>query len=836
MRSSLEEGRFEDYLLLLTPSLRVKEEGVVESYLGDLGFETISLFPTQGRKVIANEASVFYQVLYENKFSTLIEVWRLSLINTEDGWKINDKKVTGTVSNFYKIQIPSERVQRAQSVRIQHVDIELNFKDALVFYDNLPDFESALLIIGQGDVRFSPSVEAERHQLELVYGQTFLRDEIRYVYLRFSNSYFLNNIVIVPHPAGGVPVTELEKKEASLYFARHYSRSFTSENSLTGQTLSSLPQGDETVMGFDGKKIGLFTYIFSSFAEEEINFYQWQGERMMNLYSPAMASEEKKMFFAKSAQYDLKHYQIDIDFDPKTQYFSGRARIDLESERGGLSFVKFKLHPALEILRISDAEDNSLFFSRDKIRSNLYVYFLEPIELNERRRIDVFYRGYLPPPDAFSDVISGAQADRTFVLIPPPEFETFLYSRSAYWYPAPEQEDYFTADIKIILPQGVSVLANGRFIETSRLAAKENVGDMERAGREASFFKVDRPVKYLTFFVGNFRLVKENMEGIPIRYYRTRDSRIPTFDPVAESKRILSFYESRFGEYPYEKLSIAQRPWKTSGGHSPASFIILNELPRFPGIGRFIEKGNPVNLTLYQEYYLAHEIAHQWWGQGVAWDTYRDIWLSEGLAQFAAVLYIEEFHGQKALHKVLRRFAGGIKKFSRWGSISLGSRISFFNFEAFQTIVYNKSALALFMLRDILGSPTFFRGLEEFYNKNQFNSARSADFFRIMSKAAGRDLGPFFDTWFKSYRLPEVDVISSAVEADDGFALSLRVNQTAHASIFPLDVEWEENGVRKQHRITVDKASQTFVIPTDEKPRRIKIDPKRIFPGRLHKK
>lgn len=103
-------------------------------------------------------------------------------------------------------------------------------------------------------------------------------------------------------------------------------------------------------------------------------------------------------------------------------------------------------------------------------------------------------------------------------------------------------------------------------------------------------------------------------------------------------------------------------------------------------------------------------------------------------------------------------------------------------------------------------------------------------------QAAGRDLGPFFDTWFKSYRLPEVEIVSSSVESGETFALSLQVNRTAFASIFPLDVQWVENGVRKQQRIIVDKASQTIVIPTDGKPRRIKIDPGRTFPGRLHEK
>ncbi|MCG2815527.1 MAG: hypothetical protein L6425_06310 [Candidatus Aminicenantes bacterium] len=104
MAFALESGRFADYLVLLTPSLREKEEGVVESYLDDLGFETISVFQTHGRKVFENKTSVYCQVLYENEYSTLIEVWHLTLIKTDGGWKIDDKQVTGTVRNLYKIR------------------------------------------------------------------------------------------------------------------------------------------------------------------------------------------------------------------------------------------------------------------------------------------------------------------------------------------------------------------------------------------------------------------------------------------------------------------------------------------------------------------------------------------------------------------------------------------------------------------------------------------------------------------------------------------------------------------------------------------------------------
>ena len=101
---------------------------------------------------------------------------------------------------------------------------------------------------------------------------------------------------------------------------------------------------------------------------------------------------------------------------------------------------------------------------------------------------------------------------------------------------------------------------------------------------------------------------------------------------------ILDFYGRAFGPFPYEKLGIVLRPWPLPGGHSPASFIVINEAPGSADADFPTPVDTPVDLSNWDEYFLAHEIAHQWWGQGVSFETYKDQWLSEGLAQFAVRL------------------------------------------------------------------------------------------------------------------------------------------------------------------------------------------------------
>jgi hypothetical protein len=115
--------------------------------------------------------------------------------------------------------------------------------------------------------------------------------------------------------------------------------------------------------------------------------------------------------------------------------------------------------------------------------------------------------------------------------------------------------------------------------------------------------------------------------------------------------------------------------------------VILNELPRTAD-GRLVPNpDSPVELFRYREYTIAHEIAHQWWGQAVTWDRYRDQWLSEGLAQFAAARYIRERQGERAYLAILKR--SPTRAILDFGPTTLGSRISYLDFTAYQAVVYN---------------------------------------------------------------------------------------------------------------------------------------------------
>ena len=836
IQDSLRKGDIPRYLQKFSPEIRKKEEDRI-SYLFDrFQMENITFYGAQKATKIGEEPGIYLRALYENFHSVMIETWRLLLQKTEDQWLIKEKEIIGEVKMLYKVQVPSERMERVESIEIDQVDIKLIFKDAILFYDNIPELETALIIIGDGDLRFHPSDPKERHQLELLYDKKFLEDSLDYAYLRCSNYFFGKNIKINPRTDDKkFLVSSAEKNKAHAIFREHYPRSFTIENSLTGALLSFLPQGEETVFEFEGDKIGKFSYIYSPFAEEEVNLYQWKDDKIISLYSPEKSEGTRRLFFSFGQMFKVERYQIDIAFDPKEVYLSGKAKIEILPQVESLDGVKFKLNPDLEILRIFDEEKRELFYTQDRLRKIIYVYFFQPPPMGRFSSIEIFYRGKLIPPKQTADVVAGPQISETAVYTPP-RFDSFLYSQSAYWYPAPADNDYFQARLKIIVPPDYTCIAVGNMIEKSRLNGIEKVEEIENMGNSVYVFETEYPIKYISFLVGKFSKVREDSSGLPLKFYRSSTNlRISQRQFLEEAKDVIRFYERLFGPFPYEKLDIVHRVWSTSGGHSPASFIVINEMPQIPGRkDHILNKKSPVDFSRWKGYFLAHEIAHQWWGQGVTWRSYHDQWLSEGLAQFSSILYLKEKYGEKVLDSIIRKLSHWTEEKTEWGAITMGSRLSYFDFEAFQSIIYNKASLTLFMLKDIVGEEVFFQGLREFFAHHKYGAASTNDFIKTFNRASGTNLESFFQGWFETHILPEVKISHTVLRQGEGYLLRVSLSQRGHLFVFPLLVEWSQNGRVVTRKLLVDEKEELFEFELGERPRKIKINDNRAVPGEFN--
>jgi aminopeptidase N len=246
---------------------------------------------------------------------------------------------------------------------------------------------------------------------------------------------------------------------------------------------------------------------------------------------------------------------------------------------------------------------------------------------------------------------------------------------------------------------------------------------------------------------------------------------------------VLKFYASLMNDVPYDAFTLALTESDVPGGHSPAYFALLNQpLPTSP----FTWNNDPVAFQNYPSFFIAHEIAHQWWGQAVGWKNYHEQWISEGFAQYFAALYAERERGPEQLTSVLRQMRKWAVDLSPQGPVYLGYRLGHLRGEGrtFRALVYNKGAMVLHMLRRLMGDQAFFSGLRDFYATWRFDKAGTDDFRVAMEKAGGKPLERFFDRWIYGSGIPVVRYTSTVANGE----LKLRFEQKGEVYDLPLTV------------------------------------------------
>ena len=252
---------------------------------------------------------------------------------------------------------------------------------------------------------------------------------------------------------------------------------------------------------------------------------------------------------------------------------------------------------------------------------------------------------------------------------------------------------------------------------------------------------------------------------------------------MAQTSTILSRYADIVGDLPYPSFSLALVDDPLPGGHSPAYFALLHQpLPT----SNYTWRNDPVSFDKFPQFFLAHELAHQFWGDAIGGENYHEQWISEGFAQFFALLHAERSRSRDSFEDILRQMRRTSIAYDRYGPIWLGYRLGHLQGDSrvFRALVYNKSALVLHMLRRMMGDDAFFRGLRRFYMESRFSKVGTDDVKKAFEAEYGKPLDRFFERWIMNSGVPQVVVthtVSGAGSAASGAAAltSMQTSQSA---------------------------------------------------------
>jgi hypothetical protein len=265
---------------------------------------------------------------------------------------------------------------------------------------------------------------------------------------------------------------------------------------------------------------------------------------------------------------------------------------------------------------------------------------------------------------------------------------------------------------------------------------------------------------------------------------------------------VLKFYGTIVDDMPYQHFSMAVVERGTPGGHSPPYFASISQPPQNTPIAW---RADPAYFEEFPEFFVAHEAAHQWWGQAVGWKSYHEQWISEGFAQYFAALYSEHLHRKDSFDKVMSQMARWTLDKSDQGPVYLGYRLGHIKGDSrvFRALVYNKGGLVLHMLRRLLGDQAFFAGVKRFYTTWRFKKAGTEDFKAAMEAEAHRSLDRFFARWIYDDTLPRVK-FSYRVDGSD---VVVRFEQVGDVFDVPITVKLDYIG---------SVPSAAIVIPLSE--------------------
>lgn len=394
-------------------------------------------------------------------------------------------------------------------------------------------------------------------------------------------------------------------------------------------------------------------------------------------------------------------------------------------------------------------------------------------------------------------------------------------NRARNWIPSIDHpSDKSTVTWTILAPSDRRVVANGELMEETPQAVR--AGAMPRTltrWREArpipAYLMVIAVAPLVYYDLGRDHCgVGEFSSCVRQSVYVFPESRDFLPGPFTRAPDILRLFSTLVAPFPYEKLAHLQSSTRYGGMENAGAIFYADA---------------PFRRRTMQSGVIAHETAHQWFGDAVTERQWSHVWLSEGFATYFAELYVEHADGDSAFRAGMRQIREQIIKAPEVASRPVIDTLQTNLMALLNTNSYQKGGWTLHMLRTLVGDSAFFRGVRSYYLANRHSTALTDDLRRAVEATSGRPLGWFFDQWLRRPGFAEVTTSWRYDAAQRRVVATVAQGSKFGAYRFPVTVALTDAG-GKERRVTIDvpaEASSTLVIPIelDAAPRTVSFDP-----------
>ncbi len=419
--------------------------------------------------------------------------------------------------------------------------------------------------------------------------------------------------------------------------------------------------------------------------------------------------------------YDAQHYTLDLKWDDRTNNLSGtvtvRAKANVDLMKFNLDFAGYTISNILV-----DGKDAAY------VRDGRELTIIPGLSLKQDETFDVAVSYSGVPGEGttkFYDVFAHGWMrynGGVYVASEP--------DGAANWYPVNDHPlDKATYTFVITVPDAYVVAANGQLQQVVDNPDPTSTYTWETRDEVASYL--------VTVNIGDFTVQKwVGPHDLPIRNYfppEQADKLIQTFSKFPD---MIAFYETIFGGYPFEAAGAVVVDTQLRFALETQTLILF---------GKDIAVGQTGAETV-----IAHELAHQWFGDSVSLTQWKDIWLNEGFATYASMLWLEHARGRAAMTRQMSTYYSIIVNAASGFSAPANPLQN----DLFNTGVYLRGAWALHALRLHVGDKLFFDIMRTYYERFKYDNAATSDFISLASEVSGEDLKDFLNPWLFDKEVP----------------------------------------------------------------------------------
>ena len=378
-----------------------------------------------------------------------------------------------------------------------------------------------------------------------------------------------------------------------------------------------------------------------------------------------------------------------------------------------------------------------------------------------------------------------------------------------------------TVSFTVAAPPRELVVANGKSVT------------MTRNGMAPALWRFEEtkpiPAYCMVIAVSEGAKIDANEPSVtPLSYYVAKRDAAYAPKGFSVAAPALSFFSQTVAPYPYEKLALIVGATRFGGMENSSAIVFTNNLFDL----RSNEKMSPrFGIPTRIESVVAHEIAHQWFGDSVTESTWADLWLSEGFATYCAGLFIERYENETAFRAYMQEAAGRYFTYEKKRSAPIHDTATQDLMKLLNENNYEKGAWVLHMLRERLGDEAFFKGLRDYYNAHREANATTEDLRDALERASGKNLREFFARWVYGSGHPVYELHYGSVEhsgAGEFLTITLNQIQTGEAFLDPVAIEIVcADATKKRYTISPTSKTATLQVHLDTfaTAKAIKLDP-----------